>query len=360
MKKIFIIMLVTLFISCSKEIKDTETLSRVDNYKISLVAVGDNLIHEPIYVSAKTDDTYDFKSMFHNVKPYIEQFDLAFINQETILGGSDIGLSTYPRFNSPYELGDALIDTGFDLVSIANNHTLDRGEIGVLNALNYLENQNLIYSGAKISTKESNVKTFTKNNINFAFVAYTYGTNGIPFPEGKEYLANVFSEEKARNDLNEIKNEVDVVIVSMHWGEQYQDLPNNIQIEQAEFLSSQGVDIILGHHPHVIQPVDVIESGDNKTFVVYSLGNFLSDQIGIDRLIGMAVSMDIVKTVSNDKQTITLENIKSKLTYTYKYEDEFSILFFESINENILPNHSKYFIEKKDLIRTFFEDIDVK
>lgn len=166
---------------------------------------------------------------------------------------------------------------------------------------------------------------FLKNGIKFAFVAYTYGTNGIPHPGGKTYLANVYSDEKAENDLK-IRDYVDVFIVSMHWGEEYQDLPNNTQIKQAKYLAELGADIIIGHHPHVIQPVDLLVNEERETFVMYSLGNFLSDQIGIDRLIGMGVSLDIIKDKDGN---ISLNNYHAKLLYRYKnYNDNsFRLLF---------------------------------
>src|SRR5690606_4745531 len=118
-----------------------------ETYVVRLVAVGDNLIHSNVYEAAVIDNSYDFHPMFEDIKPYIKTFDLAFVNQETILGGSEIGLSSYPCFNSPYEVGDALVDAGFNLISIANNHTLDRGEKGVLNALDYWDSKDVIYSG---------------------------------------------------------------------------------------------------------------------------------------------------------------------------------------------------------------------
>ncbi len=343
----FVLLLLTFSLfSCSK-------VSGESN-KVSLVAVGDNLIHHTIYKAAYHHQ-YDFKPIYKDIKPYIKQFDLAFINQETILGGSEIGLSTYPRFNSPYEVGDALVDAGFNLISLANNHTLDRGEEAIQNSIQYWKKQPVTYSGSEIKSK-SPIKIFTVNHIRFAFVAYTYGTNGIPVPEGKDYLVNVFTYEKAEKQLKGIKNKVDVVIVSMHWGNEYHHIPSEEQKEQANFLSCLGVDIILGHHPHVIQPYDVILNQGKKTYVIYSLGNVLSDQLGIDRLIGMAFSIEINKLKNT---SVVINNPKAKLLYTYKSNDQFKILFSDQINQQILADYKQQFENKKKLIQTFNSNIIV-
>jgi len=329
---------------------------KIENYQVSLVAVGDNLIHSPIYKAAATGDSYDFKPMLAEIKPYINTFDLAFINQETIIGGSEIGLSSYPCFNSPYELGDAIVDAGFNLISIANNHTLDRGKVAVLNSLDYWDSQDVIYSGASRSYEEENIKKIILNNISFAFVAYTYGTNGIPHPNNETYLANLFSEEKAERDVNLIRDEVDVIICSMHWGDEYQDIPNEKQIHQAEYLSSLGVDIILGHHPHVIQPVDKI----NQTIVVYSLGNFLSAQIGVSRTIGMAFSLDINKRIENDEVKVNYEKLHAKILHHFQDENkDFHIKLFSELNNEILYDYQVYLNEKKALIKSLYDDISI-
>lgn len=358
MKKV-ILLLFCILSSCWQEKKPIELNMANNNqevYKVSLVAVGDNLIHNTIYESSKVKDTFDFTPIFRNVKPYIRQHDLAFINQETILGGSTLGLSSYPRFNSPQEMGEALIDCGFNLISLANNHTLDRGEEAVNNSVKFWQSKDVVYSGSEISNV-SHVKYFTKNNINFAFVAYTYGTNGIPIPSNKEYLVNLFTYEKAEKELKEARRKADVVIVSMHWGNEYVETPSETQVEQAKFLADLGVDLIIGHHPHVIQPFAII---NDKTHVVYSLGNFLSDQSGIDRLIGMAFSVEIEKKMENDNTIIKILSPKAKLFYTYSNNHQnFQNIFFSDINEKILPNYREYFKQKKAIIRKYTNIIEV-
>lgn len=356
---IFLLIILYVITSCIAKKKDKEEKQQETEKLVSLVAFGDNLIHDTIYTSAKINGQYDFHPIFIDIKEYLQNFDLRFINQETILGGSELGLSSYPAFNTPQEMGDALIDAGFNLISLANNHTLDRGERAVINSVNYWNSKDVIHSGSVLDPNESQVRLFEKNGIKFAFVAYTYGTNGIEHPGGKTYLANVYSNEKAESDLKYVRDIVDVIIVSMHWGDEYQDLPNETQIRQAEFLSSLGVDIIVGHHPHVIQPVNLLTNENGrKTFVMYSLGNFLSDQKGIDRLIGMGVNLDIRKDLDGK---ISLENFGARLLYRYKnYNDNsFRILLFQDLNDNFLKDYAVYFSEKEALIKYYFQDIAV-
>ena len=354
MKKLYIIVISFLLIGCSKS-----KVIPIDSNKttiVNLIAVGDNLIHDSVYEAAAIDDTFNFKPMLIEIKPYIKKYDLAFINQETILGGKEIGLSTYPCFNSPHELGDALVDAGFNLISIANNHTLDRGEKAIINSIDYWETQDVIFSGA-LKEDISQVRVFTKKDITFGYVAYTYGTNGIVHPKGKEYLANVYSNSKAKADLENL--DVDFKIVSMHWGNEYELYPSNMQKEQAKFLAGLGVDVIIGHHPHVIQPVDMIENNDHKTFVIYSLGNFLSDQKGIDRLIGMAVSFNIVKETTNNNHKVYIKDLKANLLYRHKYNNYFNIKMFINLNNDILYDYQRLYNEKKALITTYYKDIEV-
>lgn len=364
MKKliVFITLLLIFVTSCNSNQIDDEAAKLGYTNKVSLVAVGDSLIHKTIYEAAKNDQSFDFSPMLKEIKPYIKSFDLAFINQETILGGEELGLSTYPCFNSPFELGDALVDAGFNLFSIANNHTLDRGEEAVLNAINFLNNKGVIYSGAVDNEYKSQHKIFEVNGIKFGFVAYTYGTNGIKHPKEKKYLANVYSDEKAKRDVELMRDKVDIVIVSMHWGDEYQTLPSETQINQAKYLSDLNVDIIIGHHPHVIQPVDMIENKNgHKTFVIYSLGNFLSDQNGIDKLIGMAISVDIYKKDSTDNIEIDIKNPQARLLYRYKdfENNKFLVKLFNNLDNTLLYDYRTLFENKQKLIQTYYPKIIV-
>lgn len=331
---------------------ETTTEEQEKVYRTSLVAVGDNLIHDAIYEAAYKDGKYNFMPFYEPMASYIQTFDLAFINQETMLGGVEIGLSSYPSFNSPVEVGEALIETGFNLFSIANNHTLDRGERAILNTIDFLESKAIYYSGARATDEDTDVVIFEKNGITFGFVAYTMLTNGQVHPEGKTYLANVYSREKAENQINEVRSDVDFMIVSMHWGDEYVDYPNDTQKQEARFLANLGVDVIIGHHAHVIQPIEWLETDEHKTLVIYSLGNFLSAQIGVDRNIGMALELDFVK---DENETLTIENIRTQLLYHYRTDDGYSVRPLLSIDETILDQYMTYYEQKKSLIQTYME-----
>ncbi|MGP4078562.1 CapA family protein [Pseudalkalibacillus sp. R45] len=276
----------------------------------SLMAVGDILIHDYVYNQAKTSDGgYDFTPMFKLVKPYLVSADITIANQETMIGGSDIGVSTYPRFNSPFEIGTTLKESGVDLVTIANNHTLDRGEDAILNALNHWDDIGVEYTGSYRSEEDrTNLRLIERNDITFSFLSYTYGTNGIPVPESKPHLVNLIDIDLIKSEIKEAKRVSDVVVLSLHFGNEYERLPNEQQKLLANEAAAAGADIIIGHHPHVLQPAAWIDNPDgSRTFVIYSLGNFLSGQRRDYKDIGGIVQIKAEKVVKGDEVEISLE-----------------------------------------------------
>lgn len=355
----FIVLLSACVSRVSERSQAVEETSRIDNLsRVSVVAVGDNLIHNTIYEAAYHNGTYDFRPFYQAIKPFISAHDLAFINQETMLGGVELGLSSYPSFNSPVEVGEALIDAGFNLFSIANNHTLDRGEQAIINTVEFFWRKPCVYSGAEISPNISHLKIFTKNGITFGFIAYTMLTNGQSHPEGKTYLANVYSREQAMNDLQEAREKVDVLLVSMHWGTEYESYPDDVQKEEAHFLARLGVDVIIGHHPHVIQPIEWIETDGHETLVIYSLGNFLSDQKGIDRKIGMAVSFDLIK--ANGKK-IMIDQVVATLLYHNRTENGlYRVIPYAEVTPEDVPDHEAHQMAKAMIIQAYDERIIVR
>ena len=333
----------------SEEVK-TKPAKR--EYHASLVMVGDSLIHSSIYEDAKQKDgSYDFKPMIENIKPLIQNYDLKYYNQETILGGTELGLSNYPRFNSPYEVGDAFIDAGFNLVSLATNHTMDKGEIGVINSHNYWQKHSDIYTaGSYTSFEERDMPVIKEvNGIKYSFLSYTTWTNGLYPESGKEYLNNVYSNELAKADIERVRDQVDVIIVAMHWGTEYSHGVSQEQQKIANYLSSLGVNIIIGTHPHVVEPIDFI----NNTLVIYSLGNFISDQVGIERLTGLMASVDINKTVEDHNTQIELTNVKAELLYTDSNnygKRNFKVIPYTQLNNTILPNYKEYYQTYKNIV----------
>lgn len=320
-----------------------------ESNEISIVMVGDALLHKSVYedaraVAQKSTDSkdsknFDFTPMLQHIAPLVEDYDLRFYNQETILGGESLGLSSYPTFNSPQEFGDCMLNLGFNLVSLANNHTLDKGEKGVRAMLEYwnkkrAENKDLLTAGSfESADSRAKIEVREKNGIKYALLAYTYGTNGIPLPQGKEYLVNVYTKEMLKHDIAQVREKVDLLIVSMHWGVEYEFVPNKEQRELARFLSKQGVNLIIGTHPHVLQTIEKIDD----TLVIYSLGNFLSGQKDISTRIGALVSL---KAHKDSKQKITFSDIRAELIYTKSNNwREFVLYPFSLLNEAILPDY---------------------
>lgn len=341
------------------EVKDDEKSPKV--YEVKMIMVGDALIHDRLYNTVRNEDgSYDFKPTIQYIKPIITKYDLKYYNQETILGGAKLGYSSYPQFNSPNEVGDAFLDAGFNLVSLATNHTMDKGERGVLNSVNYWKSKkNVVYSGQWSSWDERNeVHVYDINGISYAFFSYTTWTNGLETPNGKEYLNNVYSDEKAANDISKIRDLVDVVIVAMHWGTEYSLDVSSSQEYIANYLAGLGVDLIIGSHPHVVEPVEYINNG--KTFVIYSLGNFLSAQYGIDRLTGLMVEVTIKKVVDVDgKITVSIESPKAELTYTQTNDyTKYRVYPYSKLNSTILPDYMNYYEYYKGIVSSKYQKLE--
>lgn len=341
------------------EVKDDEKSPKV--YEVKMIMVGDALIHDRLYNTVRNEDgSYDFKPTIQYIKPIITKYDLKYYNQETILGGAELGYSSYPRFNSPNEVGDAFLDAGFNLVSLATNHTMDKGERGVLNSVNYWKSKkNVVYSGQWSSWDERNeVHVYDINGISYAFFSYTTWTNGLETPNGKEYLNNVYSDEKAANDISKIRDLVDVVIVAMHWGTEYSLGVSSSQEYIANYLAGLGVDLIIGSHPHVVEPVEYINNG--KTFVIYSLGNFLSAQYGIDRLTGLMVEVTIKKVVDVDGTiTVSIESPKAELTYTQTNDyTKYRVYPYSKLNSTILPDYMNYYEYYKGIVSSKYQKLE--
>lgn len=337
------------------------------DYKVSLFAVGDALIHDAIYNDAKTEEIgedgyniYNFKPMLEYIAPLAQSHDLSFYNQETIIGGKKLGLSNYPMFNSPDEIGLDMLASGFNIVNLATNHTMDKGIEGAIYSANFWEKQDAYITGSYTSEeKRKNIEIKEKNGITYAVLGYTYGTNGLPVPKGYEYLVNVWSvygensyeeyKETVKQDIQKIRDKVDVLIVSMHWGNEYTHVPTSYQKDAAQFLSEQGVDIIIGTHPHVIQPIEYI----NNTLVIYSLGNFISSQNEENTRVGMMVSLDINKHVEDNKTTIKINNVKADLAWTYhqRYR-KFKVIPFYELNNDLLNNYEQKYEKYKKIINS--------
>lgn len=370
-----IVLIVNMINKKDKEVNNEEIIaSKEEKYKLSLIMAGDMLVHDKIYNEARknaNNNGYDFKPMLTYIKDIVKDYDLAYYNEEVILGGTSIGLSSYPAFNSPYEVGLDMIDTGFNMVSLATNHTLDRGIKAIENSLDFWNSTDVYTSGSyKTMEERNNIKIKEKNNITYAMLNYTYGTNGIKRPNGYESYVNIWdmsnknSYEEYKNvvkqDIENIRNKVDVLIVAMHFGEEYNFNTTWYQEDSSNFLSSLGVDIIIGTHSHVLGPIKWI----NNTLVIYSLGNFLSahEVVNLSNRIGLLSSIDIVKEVKDNNTTIKLENLNNDLIYTYhnNYKDFKVIPFSNSDINKYLDNVSSVYDKYSKYITSLDNSINIK
>jgi poly-gamma-glutamate synthesis protein (capsule biosynthesis protein) len=317
MKKLCLVFMTLAFLfSCS-----LNTLTQKDEAPIPaaevrpdylvLAAVGDNLLHEFMIRRDSLTGTYDFDAYYTEVKSLIEAADIAFVNQETLLAGESYGFSGYPRFNTPPEAGTALAALGFDVVNQATNHIMDKGEGAVFATMDFWDAlPGVQYLGVYRSQEERDTKKviIEKNNITVGFLAYTYGTNGIPVPRDKPYLVSLIDEKIMEKEITALRPLCDILVVSMHWGEEYRHQPTGEQERLARFLAGLEVDLIIGHHPHVLEPsVYLDRPGGGKTLCFYSLGNFLSGQQSSQTQLGGLAWVRIKKSsggVSIDKAGI--------------------------------------------------------
>ena len=350
-----------------KKEEPKKEVKKEQDYSAKIFMVGDALIHSAVYEDAyrNGNGAYDFKPMLEVIKPISSQYDLAYYNQETILGGASLGYSNYPLFNSPQEVGDAFVDAGFNMVSLATNHTMDKGEKGVLNSVEYWKSKTGVVASGQWSSQEerdSSIATvYEVNNIKYAFISYTIWTNGLPTPIGKDYLSNLYSEEKAQADIASVRDKVDFVIVAMHWGTEYSFKVDAKQEEIANYLSNLGVDLIIGAHPHVIQTVEYIN--DNKTFVIYSLGNFISDQNDIDNFTGLAFEVTLNKHIDlEDNITKSITEPKGELVYTTTTKvggvnHNFKIVPYPQLTDQQLYNHATYYEKYKEIVNERYPNL---
>ena len=333
-------------VTVSSEQSDA-TVGEEQEKVISFIGVGDNLIHDSIFRDAElTDGTYDFKPIYENVAADIEAADIAFLNQETISAGDDYAYSGYPAFNTPPEIAQDMNDLGFDLVNGATNHALDYDYPGALNSLAvWNEQMGVVYTGIYESQEDrDDIRTIERDGVTFSFLTYTYGTNGIE-PD-TSYRVAYFDEEQIRTDVANAKAVSDVVIVSAHWGDENTQEVNEMQRRYAQLFADLEVDVVIGTHPHILQPIEwVTGANQNKTLVVYSLGNFIAHSLTDYNTLGGMVTFDFVVA---DDETVTVENVRFKPTVSHYLADpgnvettrrDFKIYKLEDYPEKLASEH---------------------
>lgn len=280
-----------------------------DPVSVHILGVGDNLIHTGIFLQASqraTDGGYDFQFTYENVADIIASADIASINQETVMSGGTP--STYPLFNSPQELGTHLADIGFDVINLSNNHMFDKGESGLQNTINFLSTLDVVVTGAYDGEDAYlDIPVLERDGITFAFVSATQPTNGLSLPSESNLVAPLIEDDggavasnpQVQEFLAQIQRAAevaDVVVANVHWGSEYSYTPSSFQTQVAQLMADAGADIIYGHHPHVIQPIEYLTCEDGRqTIVCYSLGNFISCQDQGARMVGGMVDVEVIK-----------------------------------------------------------------
>ncbi len=302
------------------EVIDSEKTPRIQT--ITLTAAGDCLMHGPqIRSGLQSDGSYCFDHFFIDAKDLINEGDYSSIDFEAALAGPETGYTGYPMFNSPDAMATIIKEAGFDLVVTANNHSLDRGYKGAIRTLEVLQGAGLDTVGTYRNEQES--RSFLIKDIKgvkVGYLAYSYGTNGIPLPSEHPEFFNFLDRDKILTDIETLRPQVDVLILVLHWGQEYQPKPTQEQELMAHEFLNAGADIILGNHPHVVQTMETVKVGDKDKFVIYSMGNFISAQHGQERNSGIVLKMKFTKNF-NSSETL-LDEVTYTPTYSHPYYEQ--------------------------------------
>lgn len=321
---------------------DTENSEKQE---VSLLMVGDILLHTPVAQSGLQEDgQYDFEQIFSHTKSVIEEADIAMVNQEVIIGGEELGISGYPCFNAPYALGDDLVDAGFDVILHATNHAVDKGKRGLENCMQYWESEHPELEVVGIHPTEEDSKEISvleQNGIKIAILNYTYGTNGIELPSDMPYAVDLMTESKVIEDLQRAEELADFTVVCPHWGIEYQLEENANQRKWATLMAENGADLIIGTHPHVIEPMEWITE---DTFVYYSLGNFVNWTSGTgagvaNRMVG---GMAQVILERNDEQKVVIKSadVRPVVCHLEPGTNGVSVYFLDEYTEELAQNNA--------------------
>lgn len=308
-----------------------------------LIAVGDNLMHMPVVKSCLTDNGYYFDGLYENIMPYLKTADIKAVNQETIFINDPSRYSGYPSFGGPSAVGDSLVRAGFNVIQHASNHSYDKGLDGLRDTMAYWKGQSVKLLGVNETAADAErLDKIEINGLSVGMLNYTYGLNGYVLPAGKEYLINVL-DENGRALLSEriarAKAECDIVVMFVHWGTEYSTVPDDYQRDWLEFFNKNGVDVIIGAHPHVLQPVEeYVGEGGRKTLVFYSLGNFVSNQDSIEKELGGMARVTFVK----DEKGARVEKYSLEPYFTHVSGGKYTVYMLKDYTDELARTHSKY------------------
>ncbi|MCX6173868.1 MAG: CapA family protein [Ignavibacteriales bacterium] len=326
---------------------DGKSVDQDSTTSVTISFVGDLMCHSPQFKFAQvSQDSFDFKPAFREIKKYLTKADLTIGNLETTISGKESRYSGYPLFNSPNEYLEALKDAGFDILLTANNHSLDRGKKGALRTMDMIKNNGMESIGSYHSQQDrDSIRVFGIKGIKIAILSYTYGLNGNYIAKNEKYLVNVIDTTLMKQDILNARNKnADVILVYFHFGDEYQCKPNSFQKEIVKRAIDYGADLIIGSHPHVIQPVEYFSSIKNKIgkgLIAYSLGNFISNQRWRYSDAGVILNITITKNILTQDIKLTNETIITTWVFKGKKENknQFVILPVDSTTINSLPNY---------------------
>lgn len=323
----------------SKSNNITDVSPSIEPITFTFTALGDTLCHNTQYWDAYNKQTgiYDFSYVYDDIRSYTEASDITISSLETTFAGEDRGYSNYPTFNTPDSLATALKGIGIDIISTAGNHALDYGYSGLCRSIDVLNTAGLSHLGTyKSAEEQEQILIKDVKGVKIAFINYTYGTNGIPVPSGKEYCVNLIDKELIKKQIAQAKEaKVDMIVACMHWGTEYRTTANSEQKELADFLFKNGVDVIIGNHPHVLEPMEkrtvTLDDGTIKDcFVVYALGNFTADQR--EEITRDSAILNLTITKNSDGK-ISIDKVNYVPIYMYKNKNistkKFKILDIE-------------------------------
>jgi len=334
--------------------------------RLSFLACGDNIVHDAVREDAKKranaeNPNFNFYDMYAGVADIIGAADISFINMEGCVGGAALGYLGYPNFNAPNEIGEAFVKLGFDVVNLLNNHTLDYDEIGYKNTIAFFEDLPVLTIGGYRKSDYDNLRIIDRNGIKIAFLSYTTLMNydsqtWLPrkLPAGSEYLISYAEDAAIKRQIALAREAADFVVVSMHWGDEDAYTPNSEQKRLARLCADMGADVVVGHHSHTVQPAEWLTGADgNKTFVAYSLGNFISTMHYSQNMAGAMLSLDFVIDENGEGHveapklipTVTHYSLKRDALQIYRMSDYSEALAKE--HGSTLQNSFSYAILKK-------------
>ena len=318
-----------------------------EDLTVDFLAVGDNIAHGPIYKSGQGEgDIWNYDHIYEPVKKDIEEADLSLVTQETIFVEDRNNVSGYPAFGTPVEIGDALVNAGFDVIAHSSNHVLDKGTKSIEYTLDWWEQTHPeieVLGIHKTAEEAEGISVIQCKNLKIAMLDYTYSFNGIEMPKEKEYLADLFDEEKARKDIQKAKDLADVVIVVMHVGDEYVQEVDEQTKNWTDLFLEEGVDIVIGSHPHVIRPMETLTGEDgHKMLVYYSLGNFVATQNDLPCLLGGMAKITIRKDLESGEIQIPNHEYIPLLMYYDRENPKAAVYKLEDYPADLVEKHSVY------------------